>query len=315
MLKLWHLTVIREVINTGSISRAASALGRSQPALSSVISDAENLIGYQLFQRRNGRLQPVPEALFFLERAEEILEKMNNLERFMKRDLEHSFQIRIACMPVLSEVFMPEQIARFSKTYPEAEFFLRAQPSNRVQESVASQQIDLGFAEAPEESELYSAKDFRLRTVVALRDDHPLSSRQVLTVKDLDGVPFATNLPDNHLCIKLQAAFDNEKAQLKVPFHLQNTASQYAIVESGQAVGFMSVLSVWIYRQLRQNSSLTQIVFRPFFPRIFQTVSLITPAHRTLSQICQQFACDFEHSIADVIAKTNKEFQLDDLSN
>ena len=177
------------------------------------------------------------------------------------------------------------------------------------------QQIDLGFAEAPEESELYSAKDFRLRTVVALRDDHPLSSRQVLTVKDLDGVPFATNLPDNHLCIKLQAAFDNEKAQLKVPFHLQNTASQYAIVESGQAVGFMSVLSVWIYRQLRQNSSLTQIVFRPFLPQIFQTVSLITPAHRTLSQICQQFACDFEHSIANVIAKTNKEFQLDDLVN
>ena len=79
----------------------------------------------------------------------------------MKRDLEHSFQIRIACMPVVSEVFMPYQIARFSKTYPEAKFFLRAQPSNRVQESMASQQIDLGFAEAPEESELYSAKDFR----------------------------------------------------------------------------------------------------------------------------------------------------------
>jgi DNA-binding transcriptional LysR family regulator len=45
MLKLWHLTVIREVIKTGSISRAASTLGRSQPALSLVIADAENLIG------------------------------------------------------------------------------------------------------------------------------------------------------------------------------------------------------------------------------------------------------------------------------
>ena len=43
MLKLWHLTVIREVINTGSISKAAQALGRSQPALSLVIADAETL--------------------------------------------------------------------------------------------------------------------------------------------------------------------------------------------------------------------------------------------------------------------------------
>ena len=65
MLKLWHLTVIREVIKTGSISKAASELGRSQPALSLVISDAERLIGYKLFERVHGRLQPVPEAHFF----------------------------------------------------------------------------------------------------------------------------------------------------------------------------------------------------------------------------------------------------------
>ena len=65
MLKLWHLTVIREVINTGSISKAAEALGRSQPALSLVIADAETQIGYKLFRRLNGRLQPVPEAKYF----------------------------------------------------------------------------------------------------------------------------------------------------------------------------------------------------------------------------------------------------------
>ena len=113
MLKLWHLTVIREVIKTGSISKAASELGRSQPALSLVISDAERLIGYKLFERAHGRLQPVPEAHFFLERSEEILEKINDLERFMQHDSSHFFQIRVACMPVLSEFFMPQEIAAF----------------------------------------------------------------------------------------------------------------------------------------------------------------------------------------------------------
>ncbi len=309
VLKLWHLTVIREVIKTGSITRAASALGRSQPALSLVIADAENLIGYKLFQRNNGRLHPVPEARFFLERAEEILEKMNNLERFMKRDLEHSFQIRIACMPVLSEIFMPKQIACFSAKHPEAEFFLRAQPSNRVQESIASQQIDLGFAEKPEKSDLYSAKNFELMTVVALSREHPLSHHDVLTPKDLDGVPFTTHLPDHHLTKSLQAAFDNNGSQLKVPYYLQNAASQYTIVESGQAVGFMSLISVWIYRQLRNDVMDQRIVFRPFLPKIHQTISLITPAHRPISQICQQFLIDFEDAIDDVIATTKQEFQ------
>ena len=315
MLKLWHLTVIREVIKTGSISRAASTLGRSQPALSLVIADAENLIGYKLFQRNNGRLHPVPEARFFLERAEEILEKMNNLERFMRRDLQHSFQIRIACMPVLSEVFMPKQIACFSAKHPEAEFFLRAQPSNRVQESIASQQIDLGFAEKPKKSELYSAKNFELITVVALSQDHPLSHLDVLTPKDLDGVPFTTNLPDHHLTKNLQAAFDYSGSQLKVPYYLQNAASQYAIVESGQAAGFMSLMSVWVYRQLRKDIRLQNIVFRPFLPQIYQTVSLITPAHRPISQICQEFLIDCENAISEIISTTKQEFQRFDFDN
>ena len=69
MLKIWHLMVIREVINTGSISKAALALGRSQPALSLVIGDAETKIGYKLFERMNGRLQPEPESKFLLELA------------------------------------------------------------------------------------------------------------------------------------------------------------------------------------------------------------------------------------------------------
>ena len=138
MLKLWHLTVIREVINTGSISKAALALGRSQPALSLVIADAETQIGYKLFKRQNGRLQPVPEAKYFLERAEEILEKMKRLEHFMLQSSNQSFQIRIACMPVLSEIFLPNIIADFAKKHKDAQFYLKAQssPNHQIKDSL-----------------------------------------------------------------------------------------------------------------------------------------------------------------------------------
>ena len=158
MLKLWHLTVIREVINSGSISKAAQALGRSQPALSLVIADAETQIGYKLFRRLNGRLQPVPEAKYFLERAEEILEKMKRLEHFMLRSSNQSFQIRIACMPVLSEIFLPNIIADFAKEHKDAQFYLKAQSSERVHESIASQQFDIGFAENPKKYEMESLR-------------------------------------------------------------------------------------------------------------------------------------------------------------
>ena len=151
--------------------------------------------------------------------------------------------------------------------------------------------------------------------MVALSREHPLSHFDVLTPKDLDGVPFTTHLPDHHLTKKLQAAFDYSGSKLKVPYYLQNAASQYAIVESGQAAGCMSLISVWVYRQLRKDIRHQNIVFRPFLPQIYQTVSLITPAHRPISQISQQFLIDCENTICEIISTTKQEFQRLDFDN
>jgi hypothetical protein len=100
-----------------------------------------------------------------------------------------------------------------------------------------------------------------------------------------------------------------------VPYYLQNAASQYAIVESGQAAGFMSLMSVWVYRQLRNDIRQQNIVFRPFLPQIYQTVSLITPVHRPISQICQEFLIDCETAISGIISTTKHEFQRFDFDN
>ena len=313
MLKLWHLTVIREVINTGSISKAAQALGRSQPALSLVIADAETQIGYKLFRRLNGRLQPVPEAQYFLERAEEILEKMRSLERFMAGNSNQPFQIRIACMPVLSEIFLPKIIADFATEHKDAHFYLRAQTSARVHESIASQQFDVGFAENPDKSELYLTKDFSLPTMIALPDGHSLSNHRMLSPKNLNNVPFATFLPEHDLTIQLRAAFESADAKLNIPFFLQNAAAQYSIVETGHAVGFMSLLSVWLYQENWERRSTKKIIFRPFSPRIYQNISLITPRHRPLPRISQLFAAKLEKSVHRILSTTQPKFQLGEL--
>ena len=315
MLKLWHLTVIREVIKTGSISKAAKELGRSQPALSQVISDAERVIGYKLFERAHGRLQPAPEAHYFLDRSHEILEKMNDLEKFMQHDSHHFSQIRIACMPVLSEFFMPRQIAEFSRRNPDIRFFMRARSSSRVLESIASQQFDIGFAEQSQSSSLYSTTDFSIGSVVALRADHYLAKKRVLTATDLSGEPFVTFLPEHNIRKGLQAAFDDVGATLNIPFSLQNGAAQYAIIESGQAVGFMSLLNVWLYPQLgnlQPSNEHPKIIFRPFLPIVRQNISLIIPSHRPLSQISQQFANEVEQSLNEILYVTKRDFQLED---
>jgi len=117
-------------------------------------------------------------------------------------------------------------------------------------------------------------------------------------------------LPEHYLTIKLRAAFESSDAKLNIPFFLQNSSAQYAIVENGHAAGFMSLLSVWLYQQNRERSAKNKIIFRPFLPQINQNISLIIPKHRSLPQISQLFAEKLEGSVRNIINLTNSEFQL-----
>ena len=84
MISLWQMTVIREIMKTGSISAAARQLGRTQPALSATVKELEKNMNCQLFERQRGRLIPVPEAFFLLDRANEILEQVDDLKQLLK---------------------------------------------------------------------------------------------------------------------------------------------------------------------------------------------------------------------------------------
>ena len=107
----------------------------------------------------------------------------------------------------------------------------------------------------------------------------------------------------------IESAFDNYGAVLHTPFYFQNGAAQYAMIESGQAIGFMSNLNVWLYRKLNKklvDRHEEKIVFRPFAPKIMQTIGLLTPRHRVLSQISLQFADNLDNSLENILASTKK---------
>ena len=84
MISLWQMTVICEIMKTGSISAAARHLGRTQPALSATVKELERTMNCRLFERQKNRLIPVPEAFFLLDRATEILDQVNDLKQLLK---------------------------------------------------------------------------------------------------------------------------------------------------------------------------------------------------------------------------------------
>lgn len=57
-----QIEAFRALMQTRTATRAAAALGVSQPAVSRLLADFEAGVGFALFERRNGRLWPTAHA-------------------------------------------------------------------------------------------------------------------------------------------------------------------------------------------------------------------------------------------------------------
>src|SRR6266566_4249023 len=80
-MQLRQLDCFRLLMITGTMTRAAEQLSISQPAVSNIIAALEHEIGFSLFTRRAGRLEPTPEAHLFFREVSRSLEAFESTER------------------------------------------------------------------------------------------------------------------------------------------------------------------------------------------------------------------------------------------
>jgi DNA-binding transcriptional LysR family regulator len=278
-----------QVMRTGSVSEAGRALGRTQPAVSAMIAGLEREVGFQLFERERGRLVPKPEAHYFLEEAEFLLERLTRSTRTLQDigNLEKG-KLRIACNPAASSFFMPRVLANFLRDKPDIEASLMMRSSPVVTDWIASQQYDIGFAETPEPRRTIISEVFALPGVCAVPKDDPLARKKVITPADLDGKPMAMLFDDHSISEQTRKAFNEAGARLNKRFELRTFLPALQLVSEGLCYTICEGLSAISHQESfgDQNS----LVFRPFKPECFLNMSLLTPANRPLSLLVESFA-------------------------
>jgi DNA-binding transcriptional LysR family regulator len=301
-MDLRKLEAFQEVMLTGSVTEAARNMGRTQPAVSNLIAGLENSVGYKLFERRGGRLHPVPEAHFLLAEARIILEQVRGLRLTMQGmgALEEG-HLRIASMPIHAEYLMPQIISRFVKNRDGVTISLVSQSSPRVYERLASQQFDIGFAEVTTESPLVDADEIAMDCMCAVPAGDPLARKSEITPAEIEGRPMACFLSQHFIRQRLHEIFESEGRRFFVRFETQNAASQYHFIEQGLAYGVMSPLSAHNYRTTRADSD--GIVFIPFKPKVSYRVAILTPAHKPLSRLALAFIDMLKAEVASILAE------------
>lgn len=299
-LSFRQLSTFREVMRSGSISQAARAVGRTQPAVSTMIQTLEDQLGFQLFTRQQGKLIPTPEAHFFLEECEEILTRVERAERTLERiGRLQSGKLQVACHPAASSIFLPQIMTKFLQDRSDFQVSLIMRSSDMIEDLIASQQYDVGFSETPQSRPSIHQIDYDLECLCVLRSDDPLAKLDHITPQDLEGRPMAVLFDQHRTALQTESAFRAAGCTFNKRIELRTFLPGLQFVAAGQCTMVCDMVTAYSYvLQSRDQDTLT---FRRFIPKISNSVSILTPGYVTQSQAAKLFISQLQQAVADMI--------------
>ncbi len=309
-LSIRQIKTFREVMRSGSISQAARTVGRTQPAVSSMIATLEQELAFRLFVREHGKLTPTPEAHFFLEECDDILARLERTERTIDRirSLEAG-KLHIVCHPAASSVFLPRLLTRFLKDKADLDVALIMRSSSVIEDLIASQQFHIGFAETPNNQRASTRQmDFELECVCILPAGNPLAELHVITPEDLDGQPMAVLFDEHPSAIQTQAAFNAAGQTFNKRLELRTFLPGLQFVAAG--VCYMICDMITAYSHIQQSQAAHNLVIRRFRPRVSSSVSILTPGYTTQSLSTEAFIGELESAVLQMERDVEKTLSL-----
>ena len=183
-----HMKVFSAVIEAGSVSRAATRLNLTQPAVSIALSNLEAELGFSLFHRSKGFFAPTTEALHL---HGEVTQSLLAFARMHQRADEIRSgavgAVSIAANGALAINFLPKVIADFQVENAGLSVELKVHSSRQIASLVSGGQVDIGLIDTPVPVAGLKAEVFRLECVCIMRDDDPLQAVSVVRPDDLSG--------------------------------------------------------------------------------------------------------------------------------
>lgn len=232
---------LQKIVELGSFTKAAEALGYTQSAMSQVISSLEDELSIKLLHRSRGgvRLTPDGADLYpFIQRAilgyQAMLEKANEI-----KGLESGI-IRIGTVSSITCHWLPPLIKEFQTLYPNVRFVLQQGDYSSIHEWIKIGTVDFGFISlsAANGLETIAVKDVRM--VAILPANHELALHDVIKLEEIADEPFIL-LEEGHFSESMEA-FHAHNLEPNIKFTVHDDYAIMTMVEAGLGVSILSEL-------------------------------------------------------------------------
>ncbi len=149
-MEIGQLEAFERVARDGSFTRAAVALGLTQPAVSTRITTLEAELGGTLFERRGKTLKLTPLGVYFLPYTRRLLavrdDARTGIEQFHSGKLG---EVRIAAPTPFVLSFLVEVLANYRFQYPTVDIFIRERNKTAIFDLLYDRIMTLGLVNAP----------------------------------------------------------------------------------------------------------------------------------------------------------------------
>lgn len=279
-LNMNRYLAFQKVVELKSFTKAAEALGYTQPAMSQMISSLEKELSIKLLYRsRYGiRLTLEGEKLYpYIQRT--ILQYQSMMEIAKEINGLDTGIIRIGTISSISCHWLPKLIQSFWEIYPKVQFILHQGDYTTIPEWVRTGEVDFGFINPDAVSGMNTSfiKEGELRAVLPI--DHRLAVKSYVTLEDLSSEPFLL-LEEGSLSEPLEA-FHQAGIKPNIKLCVHDDYSILSMIENG--------LGVSILPELVLHKTNYKVAIIPIEPCITRKIGIVIKDENALSIASKTF--------------------------
>ena len=280
---------------TNSITKAALSLSLTQPAVSQHIQQLEKELGVHIFERTNNGLIVTREGEIVLRYAKRILALEENLRNEILDSRQNLTTLRVGITHTAESNAIAETFARYAQNHDGIMIKLITDANANLYEMLHNYALDLAIVEGriADPSLRYLLLDTDC-IVLAVAPDHPLASRDSVSVEELKKEKMILRLPDSNTRNQFVASLESRNMSISdfnVILEIDNIATIKDLIRRGIGV---SVLA--------KSACLDELSKHKISVLTIESLSMVR-------EINVVYNCDFEHMdiLHDIISRYNAE--------
>ena len=283
-LSMKHLRAIVSLARFGSFVAAASFLGISQPGLSRIIQQAEELLQVRLFLRGTRTLSLSEAGREFVPIAEKMLIDLEQqTQRIRALDGEMRGQLVIASLMSIAHQILPAALVEFRTRHPKMFIRVREGFGPQVAADVHSGIANIGIGNATGTSHeilVDSVVDERFYAV--LPPEHRLAKRAAVKLEDLAEEPLVSMPIESGLRQIIDLSASKSGIVLDHSLIINQFGTMFQFIAKGLGVGIVPATVL-------PPSSDATIVIVPIRPVMKRQVGLFRRSDRRLDEPAELF--------------------------